>query len=219
MKLQNLFNNFFYVVTFKNYATDAIRSYHREGDITPDWFLDWWKFYGIEPEQCDTYTLHRVYRESSFPSRAGHILAANREPPGLGFVDERWIDIYNVRPFTWINCLRNLQDFPTVIWFARPKMFYRQFLNHISIGDLHQDWEYLYNNEMSLSSNPYLDFNLLIPPVLKSVNHDMLGTNRFGDALDGDDVTATGTGDAAVDSDPSEFPTEAAAFSAFSRAI
>ena len=98
-------------------------------------------------------------------------------------------------------------------------MFYRQVLNHISIGDLHQDWEYLYNNEMSLSSNPYLDFNLLIPPVPKSVNHDMLGADRFGDALDGDDVTATGTGDAAVDSDPSEFPTEAASFSACSRAI
>ena len=59
-----------------------------------------------------------------------------------------------------------------------------------------------------------------VPVDAKTVaDTDMLGADRFGDALDGDDVTATGTGDAAVDSDPSEFPTEAAAFSACSRAI
>lgn len=51
------------------------------------------------------------------------------------------------------------------------------------------------------------------------VDTDMLGADRFGDALEGDDVTATGTGDATVDNDPSGFPTEDAAFSACSRAI
>jgi hypothetical protein len=59
-----------------------------------------------------------------------------------------------------------------------------------------------------------------VPVDAKTVaDTDMLGADRFGDALDGDDVTATGTGDAAVDNDPSEFPTDAAVFSACSRAI
>ena len=59
-----------------------------------------------------------------------------------------------------------------------------------------------------------------VPVNAKTVaDTDMLGADRFGDALDGDDVTTTDTGDAVVDSDPSEFPTEAASFSSCSRAI
>jgi len=161
MQLQIFEQTMWYTFQWSNYSPHNNPRPRLFYDPTPDWFLEWWKFYGSSPWHFPASVLREIYSRSAIYSRARTASISKPE------AELKWWDVYQIRERTWINTLRTQHRYPTIRWIYRPRVFFRYIcLDAHNIEQTQPNLDpdedsFLYgidveNNPFRLANNAYL---------------------------------------------------------------
>ena len=143
MNLQNCSANLFYALQsfflFEGMTAEALE----QEDPTPDWFVDWWRIYGLSALVIKPYTLHML-KIPGFSEPRSHM---------SGIVYKNVGEIADISDLSFLQAIRRCGH---IRWFVTNYYKARAISSSTNYEDFH--------NQIDMTSNPFETINFLEPP-------------------------------------------------------